>query len=372
MAKARRTTRDIKEFGSGWEDRNHPKKRFIVVKRSGMCILMVLAMSVVLLLNHTIDEIKLAREQEVKQTKELNFDHISDTLYSLKESAYEQAKEVSTGIESEIKASDMDTIKSDLDNGDFSEDLYDIIRDNIEGKSLNGINNFRNDIIVMTQNGVYEDLSLKRASDISIRDWNYEIENAYNSSLEKAAIDNILSHSDELIITEPTNLSHCHKDHRKIQDATIESLKEIYMEEGLNGLRNYEILVPVYITDTGDIFGQQDIIQGVKQNTHKIIIIQEFNLYDQLQKTTPELYEDLVDSEDTSELDAEYNRIFSLLYLIGIFYAANIVCMIFYFSSKFNATVVEDRRKTETREKDDNIWLNKDNIHKQGECIRRK
>lgn len=340
----------LPEDSSNKNSKKNGKKKFIVVKRSGMCIMMVLAMSVVLLLNHTIDELKLARENEEKINKEINFDHITDTLYTLKGDAYEQAKLISTKVESEIKDSDMDMIKSDLDNGVFSEQLYDIIRHNIEGKSLNGINNFRNDVIVMTQNGVYEDLSLKRASDASLRDWQYEIDHAYNSSLEELAIDNILSHSDGLIIAEPTNLMVKSCDHTLLEEATITSLKDIYMEEGIEGLRNYEILVPVYITDTGDIFGQQDIIQGVEQNTHKIIIVQEFNLYDQIQYMSPELYDDLIESENTNDLDVQYNRIFSLLYLIGIFYAANIVCMLFYFSSKFNATVIEDRRKSDRGE----------------------
>lgn len=330
------------------------KKKFIVVKRSGMCILMVLAMSVVLLLNHTIDEIKLVRESEELSIKETNFNHIVDALYGYKGDAYEQAKAISTNVETEIKESDMDVIKADLDKGIFSEDLYDIIRQNIEGKSLNGINNFRNDVIVMTQSGVYEDLSLKRASDANLRDWDYEISNSYNQPLEQIAIDKILSHSDELIIAEPTNLLPSSTEHMVLDEATIITLKEVYMEEGLEGLRNYEVLVPVYITDTGDIFGQQDVIQGVKQTNHKIIIVQEFNLYDQLSRNSKELYSDLVESEETGDLDIRYSRIFSLLYLIGIFYAADIVCMLFYFSSKFNATVIEDRRSSD-RGKENNI-----------------
>lgn len=47
-----------------------------------------------------------------------------------------------------------------------------------------------------------------------------------------------------------------------ITEMTYEQLKSVYVKEGITGLRNYQFLVPIYITDTGDIFGMMILLEG--------------------------------------------------------------------------------------------------------------
>ena len=118
-----------------------------------------------------------------------------------------------------------------------------------------------------------------------------------------------------------------------IDEMNYDNLKEVYVNEGLKGLKNYQFLVPIYITDTGDIFGNSDIIGGVPQNTHKFIIIQTYNIYDQLTNMMPEYG----DSSYIKNINERYDSILSMLYLCGIIVCITIVIMILYFFSVYNA-----------------------------------
>ena len=97
-------------------------------------------------------------------------------------------------------------------------------------------------------------------------------------------------------------------------------------------------MVPVYITDTGDIFGQSDIVQGIHQDTHKFIIIQTFNLYDQIMSTKS----DFGDDDYLGRLNSRYDRILNSLYILGIVVCALIALIIIYFLSIYNALITKD------------------------------
>lgn len=309
------------------------------IKAKIYCSCMIIAMSTALLLNYIVDRVHDTNVAMATSLKNESFNHIVDYINILKHAAYEDAEEVSKNIESDIKECDMDELKADLDNGIFNEDLYNIIRKNIEGKSFNSIDNFRNDIIIMTTKGVYEDLNIKRASESTIRDWDYEVDNAYNKSLERDAIDKLLSHSNDIIVTEPVNIIKSNTEHKMLDEFSFENLEDVYMKEGIEGLKNYQILVPVYITDTGDIFGQNDVVKGVKQNTHKMIVVQEFNIYDQLELASPNLFDVLADEQEVENIELHFKYIIALLYILGIIYVIELVFIFFYFTTKYNSFI---------------------------------
>ena len=122
---------------------------------------------------------------------------------------------------------------------------------------------------------------------------------------------------------------------RKIKEATYNTLEEVYVNEGIDGLRNYQFLVPVYITDTGDIFGQADTVQGIKVDNHKFIVIQTFNLYDQLISYKP----DFGDDDYLHRLNIRCDNILNSLYILGIVVCILIVFIILYFLSIYNALI---------------------------------
>ena len=304
-----------------------------------MTICMIGAMIVVLLLNYIIDGIKETEEDTIKSMKSETYDHMIDHMDILIKDASSNIRCISKSIEKDIKQSNMNSIKDELDKGEFSEELYDIIRKNIDNKNFNDINNFRNGIVVITPNGIYEDLNISRASDSEIRNWEYEIDRAYNKELESDAINKLLTHSNDIIITEPNNLLPKGTKHRLIDTYDKEKIREIYLSEGIEGLKNYQIWVPVYITDSGDIFGQKDIINGKKQPTHKIIVIQEFNLYDQIKETSPLLYKSLKGNDDINDIQIRFHYIILFMYIIGIIYVLELVVGLFYFCSIYNSMV---------------------------------
>ena len=198
----------------------------------------------------------------------------------------------------------------------------------------------------MTTEGIYEDFSYNRAPEDAlseVRDWKYEISHSFNPELEKNAIESLLTHSDDLIVTESINyMGSCSTDkHKKISCANYEILKDIYKNEGLEGFKNYQIYVPVYITDSGDIFGKKDIVQGIRQNTHKLIVVQEFNLYDQVEAETS-LYDRLKNNDEYNSIQERYHYATIVLYFLGFCYAISLVIMVLVYTSKYNKYIDEE------------------------------
>lgn len=105
-----------------------------------------------------------------------------------------------------------------------------------------------------------------------------------DSKLNKEAIDTVLLNNDTKYIFWEN------KSNNELTSMNIDKLIDIYHEKGINYMRNYELLVPVYITKDGDIFGTKDTDGiGHKINNYKIIIVQRINIYDLLKEYSNEL-----------------------------------------------------------------------------------
>lgn len=304
-------------------------KKLVVVARA-MCFVMIIMMAGLVLYMYSVERIKNSEEQSVLDYRNIMFDRIYSELDLLQHQAKESVINLASDIEEDLRELDLDKVHTDLDNGVMNTDMYKVIRDGINGKSLNGINNYKNSVIVMSQDGIFEDFNYERAS-VQFRSWDDEINHAWNKYLEEEAINKLLIHSRGLIATEKIN--HLGKAHIKITELTEDNLREVYLKEGIAGLQNYQFKVAAYITESGDIFGNEDIVSGVKQKTHKLIIIQEFNLYDQLQLLSPDIFE--VD-EHSLYIQKEYSITISIVYITGLFYLASTVLLLFYFSHLYN------------------------------------
>lgn len=138
--------------------------------------------------------------------------------------------------------------------------------------------------IVATMRNIIWNRSLPIESDKFLL-WNNFKSIHYNTILAEKAIESLkdmnigkndfifweLYHNDDL------------KNHRLLTTMDINELLDVYYNEGLDSLKGYELLVPVYITNTGDIFGTKDTNSlGERLNNYKIIIIQRINVYDAL------------------------------------------------------------------------------------------
>lgn len=319
--------------------RKHSKRHSLKIKKLYNYAVVILCLSVIPIYGYVIQETSSVQDNIIDSINDERF----DLLYSFIESTYNEAEfkvqKVSTNIQNELNSMDKESIKTDLDQTGHSEEMYECIRRNIENECLNGVDNHRNGIIVMTMDGIYEDLSLSRAASNEeelVLNWECVINRSFNKELQKEAINKIINHSGsehELIVVENENLSK-NKNHKLISSFSYDKLKYIYLTEGLEGLRNYNIYVPAYITEEGDIFGQRDIVHGVQQYNYKIILVQEFNIYDQLISEHTILHNSLSKSDETISTNFHYMRL--IMVIVGFLFVIIAVILLFHLTSKIN------------------------------------
>lgn len=320
------------------------------MKNHLIVILIMIAASISILatFDNVIESIKHSRYQTIEQSKERDFESIWAYIQVLRSNSNIETTELANKIENQIDSEfDLDQLEVALDNNDSAtrERLYEIFRDNINGVYLDdNVKNNRNSMIVLEgYDTIIEDKLVepiaredKDPSSEPIRQFSEYYDKCYNKPLFKSAVAKLRSHStSQLIAIEPFNYlsGEDKKNHTMIKEMTYSNLKKVYINEGINGLKNYQFLVPIYITDTGDIFGNTDIVGGAIQNNHKFIVIQTFNIYDQLMNMVPK-YDD---STYINTINERYNTILNMLYLCGFIVCVTIVIMILYFFSVYNA-----------------------------------
>ena len=287
-----------------------------------------------------IDKIEYNRESTIEAFREEHFNVIWSNLKSLQLESEDQVVDVSEKIEKDLlnlSQEELDKIQMDMKNDTLNSTLHTILNNNIKGVNLNGINNHMNGIVVMTSDGFIEDFNYYRANQdykTNVRKWEVAIESAYNKELEKDAIDKLLNRNSGIIALESYNLTK-NEDHILINELNYESLSEVFSKEGINGLKNYQIFVPYYITDFGDIFGEPDIVHGVKTDNNKLIVVQEFNLYDQIYKN----YESTINDGEIRNVIARYDGLLRLMYIFGIALITFAVVLIFYLANTYNKLI---------------------------------
>jgi hypothetical protein len=100
-----------------------------------------------------------------------------------------------------------------------------------------------------------------------------------NQELMELAYQSIIMQSDAPKFWEYRKSSN--PNHKMINVMSFDALRDVFIEEGIEGLQTYEFLKPVYIQKYNDIVGVPDINNlGIRQSNDKIIIISGFNIYD--------------------------------------------------------------------------------------------
>lgn len=314
-------------------------------------ILILISFVIILTLcNNTINNVKDAREAQTVDVRKRDFEVVWGILEALQHQASSNTEALASNIESQIKETfDLDELKEKLDENDpvYTKKLYQLFSNAVKDVHLGKVNNNRNSIIVLEgYDTIVEDMFVDpeaRTDGAVVDDSTNFIEKyrdgTYNVAMFDTAMRKIRNHTDSsLIVMEPYNYISSDVPHEKIREADYANLERVYVNEGLAGLRNYQFMVPVYITDTGDIFGQSDIVQGIHQDTHKFIIIQTFNLYDQIIS----MKSDFGDDDYINRLNNRYDRILNSLYILGMIVCALIVLIIVYFLSIYNALITKD------------------------------
>ncbi len=329
-----------------------------------MIFVMLVFSSSIFVYNNIITVVKSNEEKTISDFKKEQFDVIWSSLNTLSLQSEKEVSKISSNIENDILAlSDekLEKLQYDMNTGIHNEDLHNILMKNIEHQSLNDINNHRNGLVIMSNEGFIEDFNYRRANlisdkyDKSFRQWEESIKNSYNKELDENAIDKLLNRTSGIIALESYNLIK-NNDHIKIKELNYDSLMEVYLKEGIEGLRNYQIFVPYYITDIGDIFGNLDITQGIKSNTNKIIVVQEFNLYDQIISSKSEIF----NTDEIKPLTDRYDNLLRWLYIFGILSVVSICLFILYFLNLYFTIVeYEDSNEDNLYEEDEDPTADK-------------
>lgn len=278
--------------------------------------------------------------------KSKQFNSIMLCYEDLYEDAYHQAINISNSIEKSIKEDlDLNNLKYQMDNGIIPDELYSLFEKNIKGKSLNNVRNSRNGLFILNDKKVLIDFNYKRVNNNGSQERLFENERTvqWNKELYDNAIKNIFNQTGDIIAIE--TFAGDYENHIKIKNPSKDELERVYKAEGLKGLENYQFLVPAYITDDGDIFGQKDFDKGLIQQNHKFVVIQEFNLCDQIKQEHPEI----LDIEDDVNYYVDHPGSLNILYLLGCMIIASYLIVTVILVNAYNNALEE----LESSENDD-------------------
>lgn len=282
-------------------------------------------------------------EFDVVQMNELQWKHIEDSLEIFTEDAQKNADESALIIKKKLQEK--------VSSGEFGEgftkdevnlkELSLLSAEVIQGKYLNNVMNDCNSLFVATKKGVISDLTLSHAVPLGRdRSWESEIERHYNKPLARQSVDALLKQSEGTIFWEFSNLA-CER-HDSTESMTIYDLKQVYLSDGLDGLAHYNFLVASYIEKYGDILDSPDTTtRGEEVDNDKIIVVQRFNLADQIRndKIKDRYLSTLIEKEKSFVRENEYE----LMRKTGLMMAVIGVFVVFSLSLMFYINAVVSR-----------------------------
>lgn len=258
---------------------------------------------------------------EIQNTrKELCWKVIETAIYNAVYDAKIDATNAAEVIVDDITNNyDTHALKQKLDTTSIAEtELVGTIYNDIKGKHLYDINSTKNTLLVVSNQGFLittETLNKDRIANPLFE----EIDKAYNIKLTERSFQLILTHQLPQGFVFCETEKHANPDHIKIDIPSLMDMKKVYMEEGLSGLSGYVFLVPVYITNDGDIFGTPDVSNdGTINRNHKLIVIQGFGVTNILRQHSLAELKDIEESTTKLEEEIKHGMVLRTLSYIAI------------------------------------------------------
>lgn len=134
----------------------------------------------------------------------------------------------------------------------------------------------------------------------------------YNPELSSEALEKVLMQSDDIIVWQSREGN---SEDPKYTHIGLEQLKEIFFKHGVDGFSSYEILIPSYITERGDIFGEY--VTGNEPSEDKLIIVQKLNLRDYFSNYNY-VDRDILTLDGLKRLEEEYHNTTSYIFIFQI------------------------------------------------------
>lgn len=221
----------------------------------------------------------------------------------------------------------MEALKVDL-HSEKSSPIYTIF-DNVIKYDREIVNRYTfipksSSLFIADKNGILADSGYVNR-ELHSRKWNEEIESNKYKELTKNAISMLVNQDPDLIYWE-TDEDRSVYSHNLIvpNEPNDHTIKQLILDNDINSLRNFNILIPSYITDTGDIFGVADINDhGLRNDNDKIIIVREINMYDAIAPYMGKvsIYDYLINKYDTEVKSYVHTKTVTFL-------ALSVICMI--------------------------------------------
>ena len=108
---------------------------------------------------------------------------------------------------------------------------------------------------------------------------------------------------------------------------------------GIDALKSFEFLIPVYITEYGDVFGNYDDHTIESVNKDKIIIVQKLNIVDYINFYCPELFDI---SESDKQISEGYEDLMVMLNIFIVIECLSIISYAVLFIGYYNHTILID------------------------------
>lgn len=278
-----------------------------MVNISAILMIVMLVIGINIFLDKSEQQIESQQyEEQLTRLKNIEWVFVESLITENNSKAKIQGKNISDSIIKRVKVeylNDHNSLKNDILFPSSTTRLAKISSEEITGKFLN-VSNDNNDLFVATKAGIISDTSLNCSVESDYRTWNKEIEMHWNKELASAAINEIASQGGSIIYWE--FLTPDDPNHTSIKKMSLDELRQVYFKEGLLGLKGYEFLQPIYITDSGDIFENKEVSpNGTKSLTYKIIVVQGFNVVDLINLKYVKSISDFGHQRDNIERDHE-------------------------------------------------------------------
>ena len=286
-----------------------------IIRSTAILVILFIFGTTLCLFNLIINEGTNIENDMFNTLSERDAEYILSLKKNLDLSVSEETKQIALDIENDIREKiNLEELQDQMNNGIYSKELENIFASHIK---------CNNNIMICNKSGVITDYNLSRATED--RSWQAEINNQYNKEMAKNTIESILNQCTDSIFVFETEKSD-NNSHKYLTSLSEDDIKNIYLSEGIEGLKNYMFVVPAYITDKGDIFGKNDIFLGHKQDNNKIVVLQLYNLYDHIKDYN---IDKMLKNQSLEDKLISYK---SLLYIYGIIYIISIIStMIFIF-----------------------------------------
>lgn len=268
--------------------------------------LLIFTSSLVFIFNEDMKRINEEMEDSIESINRTEWTLINQIIEDSEERAKQQSNLIANNIRKEIlkQYTDLNQLKYDMDNPREDSKFSNIINKEIKNKFIN-VDNDNNDPFVALNTGIYADKSINGSSkNGEKRTWENEIHKHYNKYLAREAIKAIIDGREDLFIFWEY-LKNNNPNHKIFKKMDKDELFKVFMREGIEGLKSYEVLTFTHIDSGQDIFGIEDVDNlGRRQQNRKIIVVQGFSIYDTL-KTNHQLELNFFD-ERREEIKKKY------------------------------------------------------------------